>query len=89
MCHVEIKVGITRDPENSTFGGWEPHQSMEETLSLRLVWISEYSQLDDYHWALVWKELSEAIGYIYLSEIRESPAEGWFTFPCSKIEASS
>lgn len=38
------------DPEASRFWGWEPHKDIEETRSLLLGWIDEYSKMDHYHW---------------------------------------
>ena len=59
------------DPEVSRFWGWEPHKSIEETKSALTVWIEEYKKLETYHWIIVLKSVSQAIGYIYLSEINE------------------
>ena len=57
------------DPEVSSFWGWKPHENIEETKSLLQGWINDYAKTDNYHWVIVIKELSEAIGYIYLNEI--------------------
>ena len=57
------------DPEVSRFFGWKPHENIEETKSLLQGWINDYTKTDTYHWVIVFKELSEAIGYIYLNEI--------------------
>lgn len=57
------------DPAVSRFWSWKPHENIEETKSLLQGWIYDYSKLDNYNWVIVIKELSEAIGYIYLNEI--------------------
>lgn len=57
------------DPEVSRFWEWKPHENIEETKSLLQGWINDYAKTDNYHWVIVIKELSEAIGYIYLNEI--------------------
>jgi ribosomal-protein-alanine N-acetyltransferase len=59
------------DPEISRFWGWELHKNIEETKSLLSGWIAEYSRIDNYHWVIVLKETSQAIGYIYLNEIND------------------
>jgi RimJ/RimL family protein N-acetyltransferase len=57
------------DPEVSRFWGWKPHENIEETRSKLQGWINDYAKADNYHWVIVVKELTEAIGYIYLNEI--------------------
>src|SRR5512136_1544011 len=57
------------DPEVSRFWGWEPHKNIEETKSLLSRWIAEYADPETYHWVIVLKSASQAIGYIYLNEI--------------------
>lgn len=59
------------DPEVSQFWGWKPHKNIEETKSLLVQWIDEYSDLRIYHWVIVLKSISQAIGYIYLNEFDE------------------
>ncbi len=54
-------------PEVSKFWGWKPHENIEETKSLLLGWIEEYSNLETYHWVIVLKNISQAIGYIYIN----------------------
>lgn len=55
------------DPEVSKFWGWKPHENIEETESLLLKWIGEYSNPETYHWVIVLKSISQAIGYIYIN----------------------
>ena len=57
------------DPEVSRFWGWKPHENIERTKSLLEGWIHDYTKADNYHWVIIFKELTEAIGYIYLNEI--------------------
>ena len=57
------------DPEVCRFWSWNPHRNIEETKSLLKEWIDDYNKSDNYHWVIVIKEQSEAIGYIYLNEI--------------------
>jgi len=57
------------DPEASRFWSWKLHKDLQETKSLLQGWINDYAKADNYHWVIVLKEISEAIGYIYLSEI--------------------
>lgn len=57
------------DSEVSRFWGWKPHENIEETKAIVAVWIDAYSNLETYHWVIVLKSISQAIGYIYLSDI--------------------
>jgi [ribosomal protein S5]-alanine N-acetyltransferase len=57
------------DPDVCRFWQWEPHENVEETKGLLAGWIEEYNQSDTYHWIIVLKEISQAIGYIYLADI--------------------
>jgi ribosomal-protein-alanine N-acetyltransferase len=57
------------DPEVSRFFGWEPDKNIEETKSLLSGWIEEYTKPETYHWVIVLKNASQAIGCIYLNEI--------------------
>ena len=57
------------DREVTHFWGWEPHKSIEETKSLLRNWIDEYDKMDCYHWVVILKVNSQAIGYIYINEI--------------------
>jgi len=59
------------DPEVSRFWGWNPHKNIDETKSILAVWIDEYAKLETYHWIIVLKDISQAIGYIYLNETNE------------------
>jgi len=60
------------DAEVSRFWGWEPHKNIEETKSLLQRWINNYTNREYYHWVIILKEISEAIGYIYLNEINNN-----------------
>jgi len=57
------------DPEVSRFWGWEPHKHIGETRKLLTGWIEEYENPFAYHWVIVLKSVSEAIGYIYFNDI--------------------
>ena len=59
------------DPEVSRFWGWQPHKNIEETKSLLAGWVEEYQKIETYHWIIVLKEISQAIGYIYLNEFND------------------
>ena len=56
------------DPEVSRFWGWLPHMNIEETKAVLAEWIEAYKKPETYHWIIVLKEISQAIGYIYLNE---------------------
>lgn len=60
------------DPEVSRFWTWEPHKDISETGSLLAGWINEYAKPDTYHWVIVLKSTSQAVGYIYLDDINET-----------------
>ena len=60
------------DPEVCRFWQWEPHKDMEETKTLLAGWIQEYAKTDYYHWTIVLKSTSQAIGYIYLADINDT-----------------
>ena len=57
------------DSEVSRFWSWEPHKDISETKGLLSTWIEEYVKIDTYHWVIELEEISQAIGYIYLSDI--------------------
>lgn len=59
------------DPEVSKFWGWEPHKSIEETKMLLMNWIEDSVKLETYHWIIELKSISQAIGYIYLTDIND------------------
>jgi methyl-accepting chemotaxis protein len=46
-------------------------KDIEETKTLLSVWMKEYTSVDHYHWVIVHKETSQAVGYIYLNEISD------------------
>ena len=60
------------DPEVCRFWSWEAHKDIEETKGLLAGWIEEYKKADTYHWIIVLKSISQAIGYIYLADIDDS-----------------
>ena len=57
------------DPGVCRFWSWEPHKSIDETRALLAGWIDEYKKPNNYHWIIVLKSMSKAVGYIYLSDI--------------------
>jgi len=57
------------DPEVSRFWSWEPHRDIAQTRAILREWITAYENLETYHWVIVLKETTRAIGYLYLSEI--------------------
>lgn len=59
------------DGEASRFWGWSPHKDIEETKTLLKEWIKQYDRLSVYHWAVLYKENNQAIGYIYLNTLDE------------------
>lgn len=59
------------DSEVNKFWGWKSHENIEETKSLLSGWIDDYSKMDYYHWVIILKETTQAIGYIYLNEIND------------------
>lgn len=60
------------DSEVCRFWPWKPHKSIDETKGLLASWIEEYTKLDNYHWIIVSKNISQAIGYIYLADIDDT-----------------
>lgn len=52
------------DPEVSKFWGWKPHENIEETKALLAGWIEDYHHLETYHWVIILKSISQAVGYI-------------------------
>jgi len=57
------------DPQVSRFWSWEPHTNISETKALLTTWIADYAKPDNYHWVIELNDISQAIGYIYLSDI--------------------
>ena len=57
------------DSEVSRFWGWEPHKNIDETKTLLKGWIEDYKKQDTYHWVIVFKNIMQAVGYIYLNEL--------------------
>ena len=60
------------DPEVSRFWGWEPHKDVDETKALLKTWIDDYAKMETYHWVIVLKDNSQAIGYIYFNDINDT-----------------
>ena len=60
------------DPEVCRFWHWKPHKNIEETKGALAGWIEEYVKLDNYHWIIVLKNISQAIGYIYFADIDDT-----------------
>lgn len=60
------------DPEVSRFWDWEPHQDIGETKARLAQWIAAYTDAKAYHWVIVLKSVSQAIGYIYLHAFDET-----------------
>lgn len=65
----DIFANWAADPEVTRFWGWEPHPDITMTQSLLKQWIRQYEDAAYYHWAIVCKANSQAIGYIYLNSI--------------------
>lgn len=60
------------DPEVCRFWSWKPHESIDETKASLAGWIEAYTKSDNYHWVIVLKNISQAIGYIYLADIDDT-----------------
>ena len=60
------------DPEVTKFLTWPTHGSVDVTKKLINMWISDYSQPDNYSWAIELKEISEPIGSIAVVKLDES-----------------
>ena len=60
------------DPEVCRFWQWEPHRNIGETKTLLRGWIQEYGKPDYYHWTIELKSASQAIGYIYFSDVDDT-----------------
>lgn len=60
------------DPKVSRFLSWEPHKGIDETKTLLKGWIEDYKKQDTYHWIIVFKNVMQAIGYIYLDELDDT-----------------
>lgn len=60
------------DTEVCRFWQWKPHKNIDETKVLLAGWIEEYRKTNNYHWVIVLKNISQAIGYIYLADIDDT-----------------
>ena len=72
------------DPEVSRFWSWQPHENVDETRSLLMGLIKEYEKVDTYNWIIVLKEISQAIGYIYLNEFDDIDGSASVHFALSR-----
>lgn len=61
----------TSDPQVTEFLRWKTHQTPEETAKIVNYWLSSYSSLSFYHWAIVPKIFGEPIGTISGVKINE------------------
>jgi len=52
------------DDEVTKYLTWSSHKNVNETISIREKWMSEYEKKDFYQWAIVLKEINEPIGSI-------------------------
>ena len=75
----DIFANWAADPEVTRFWGWEPHPDITMTQSLLKQWIRQYEDAAYYHWAIVCKANSQAIGYKMCIRDRDLWKE---TFPC-------
>jgi|LSQX01.1.fsa_nt_gb ribosomal-protein-alanine N-acetyltransferase len=60
------------DPAVTKYLTWPPHGSLSVTRSILASWQPLYEQVDYYNWAIVLKELGEAVGSIAVVEQSES-----------------
>ena len=60
------------DTEVCRFWSWEPHKNIEETKGVLAGWIEEYKKTDTYHWIIILKSISQAVGYIYFADIDDT-----------------
>jgi RimJ/RimL family protein N-acetyltransferase len=65
----DIFLNWVTDKEVTRFWNWEPHKDIKETKYLLQGWIDKYNNKDNYHWVIILKEESQAIGYIFVNEI--------------------
>lgn len=61
----------TSDEEVSKFLAWRPHKSVEETKSILESWISEYENMDRYHWGIEMRSSNQVIGDIAVFNLKE------------------
>lgn len=61
----------TSDEEVSKFLAWRPHKSVEETKSILESWISEYENMDKYHWGIEMRSSNQVIGDIAVFNLKE------------------
>lgn len=52
------------DPEVTKFLTWPPHETVEVSKQVIQSWIENYKDLNNYQWAIEWKEIHEPIGSI-------------------------
>ncbi|MBH1941005.1 GNAT family N-acetyltransferase [Mobilitalea sibirica] len=57
------------DDEVTKYLTWPTHKDMKVTESIVSMWLSKYSELDNYHWAIVLKDSKKVIGTISLMNI--------------------
>lgn len=66
---VDMYNNWVTEPEVCRFWQWEPHKSIDETKALLTGWIEEYTRLDNYHWIIELKCISQSVGYIYFADV--------------------
>lgn len=57
------------DPEVTRYLRWQPHTGVEATADLLAAWAKNYGDPNYYHWAIVLKENSQAIGSVGILEV--------------------
>ena len=72
------------DPEVSRFWGWDPHNNIDETIEYLTWYIGEYEKINTYNRIIVLKEISKAIGYIYLNEFDDNDGSAAVHFAISR-----
>lgn len=60
------------NPNVCRYFTWSPHETTRETASLVQMWMEQYDEPLVFHWIIEEKELRQAIGAIYLDDLRES-----------------
>lgn len=59
------------DPDVTRYMTWFPHENMQVTESVISSWVSDYSKLNFYQWAILLKKIDEPIGSIGVVEMDE------------------
>lgn len=64
------------DPEVTRYLTWKPHPDLDETRRILAMFIAEAQSPDNYHWAIVPRDLGQPIGAVGITNVSDALRSG-------------